>query len=88
MTNRGLTQLADTLTPCGSVTDRIAGARARDTLAKAAEEHGWLPLLDPVSPTLVPVFAALPYRFSLVRRLPNRRRATLENDPDRRACVL
>jgi [glutamine synthetase] adenylyltransferase / [glutamine synthetase]-adenylyl-L-tyrosine phosphorylase len=81
MTNRGLPRLADKLTLCGPVTDTIAATRARDTLAKAAEEHGWLPLLDPVWQALVPVFAASPYLFSLARRRPSSLRAILENDP-------
>ena len=81
--------LADTLRPCGPVVDAPAAERVREALVKAAEREGWTALLDRVWPALEPICAASPYLAGLMRRGPERLRATLEAAPqDRMADIL
>ena len=70
--------LALALKPCGPIVDAGAADRARDRIAEAASEGGWLPMLDEAWRALAPVFAASPYLFGLARRWPDRHSARLE----------
>jgi len=79
-----MTQLKDSLRPCGPVADPKASERARNLLAEAASQEGWEPLLEEVWPALAPVFGASPYLTSLVRRDVARLRALLESEPSAR----
>lgn len=80
--------LAAALTPCGPVVDPEAAARARERLAEAASDAGWLRTLDAAWPALAPVFAASPYLFGLARRWPDRLRLTLEEPPAARLAAI
>ncbi|HEY0598914.1 MAG TPA: bifunctional [glutamine synthetase] adenylyltransferase/[glutamine synthetase]-adenylyl-L-tyrosine phosphorylase [Brevundimonas sp.] len=80
--------LALALKPCGPIVDAGAADRARDRIAEAASEGGWLTMLDEAWRALAPVFAASPYLFGLARRWPDRLRATLEEAPDARLCAI
>ncbi|MDO8901453.1 MAG: bifunctional [glutamine synthetase] adenylyltransferase/[glutamine synthetase]-adenylyl-L-tyrosine phosphorylase [Phenylobacterium sp.] len=83
-----MTQLADSLRPCGPVVDPKAAERAREMLAPAALAEGWLDLLDRTWPALAPVFAASPYLAGLARRAPSRLRDILTGDPETRFVDL
>ncbi len=81
--------LAAALAPCGPVVDPEAVDRARERLAEAASDGGWLQTLDLAWPALAPVFAASPYLFGLARRWPDRLAAVLDEAPaDRLAAIL
>lgn len=83
-----MTQLKDSLRPCGPIADPKAADRARNVLAEAAGRDGWADLLDQCWPVLAPVFGASPYLTSLARRDPGRLRALLESEPDARLADL
>jgi len=74
--------LADTLRPCGPVTDkpRAAGVLAR--LAAEASEGGWDASLAAAAPALAPVFAASPYLAGLALRRPQALGRILTAEPD------
>ena len=80
--------LGPALRPCGPIVDADAATRARERLAEAASEGGWLPLFDPAWPALAPIFAASPYLSGLARRWPDRLRAVLEDAPEARLSAL
>jgi glutamate-ammonia-ligase adenylyltransferase len=76
--------LLDRLKPCGPVLDAAVAARTHETLAPAAAEAGWGPVLEKAWPALEPVFAASPYLARLARRSPERLRGVLEAKPEAR----
>jgi len=76
--------LAPGLKPCGPVVDPEAADRARERLAEAAADAGWLQTLDAAWPALAPVFAASPYLFGLARRWPEMLHEVLRDAPDER----
>ena len=80
--------LASRLRPCGPLIDAGAADRARERLAEAASEHGWVKVLEGAWPALAPVFSASPYLFGLARRWPDILRATLEESPDTRLTAV
>jgi glutamate-ammonia-ligase adenylyltransferase len=81
--------LGPRLKPCGPIVDHRAAEHAREALAGAAEEGGWLKTLDEAWPALEPVFAASPYLLGLARRRPEQLRRILESEPGaRRKAIL
>ncbi len=76
--------LAERLKPCGPVVDAPAAGRLLEGLIEAADDGGWRDLLDRAWQAVEPVFAASPYLASLVRRSPERLRATLAETPEDR----
>ncbi len=70
-----MTALAQSLTPCGPVTDAAAAARARDDLGDVSGA-AW--------PSLAPIFSASPYLTAIARRDPRMLRRVLHADPNDR----
>ena len=79
---------AETLTPCGPVTDAKAAERAREVLGPAAAADGWSGLLDAAWPALAPVFGASPYLSSLALHAPERLKRILAETPGQRLSTL
>ncbi|HEY9235266.1 MAG TPA: glutamine-synthetase adenylyltransferase, partial [Phenylobacterium sp.] len=79
-----MTQLVDSMRPCGPIADPKAAERARNVLVEAAVRDGWEDLLDKAWPALAPVFGASPYLTSLARRDVGRLRALIESEPTAR----
>lgn len=80
--------LGETIRACGPVIDAAALARVMEGLVEAADAGGWRTLLDRSAPALEPVVAASPYLAGLVRRGPERLRATLMEDPEVRLGAI
>ena len=81
--------LGPRLAPCGPVVDAVAADRIHERLSEAANDGGWIGMLEVAWPALAPAFAASPYLAGLVRRWPERLRLTLEAAPgDRLAAIL
>jgi glutamate-ammonia-ligase adenylyltransferase len=76
--------LGPRLRPCGPIVDVRAAERAREALAEAAEEGGWLKTLDEAWPALEPVFSASDYLAGLARRRPGQLKTILESEPNAR----
>jgi glutamate-ammonia-ligase adenylyltransferase len=79
-----MTQMADSLAPCGPIVDARAAERVRETLVLAAAAEGWSPLLETAWPALAPVFGASAYLGGLARRDPGRLRDLLASEPQAR----
>ena len=80
--------LGPRLRPCGPIVDVRAAERAREALAEAAEEGGWLKALDEAWPALEPVFAASYYLASLARRRPEQLKRILASEPQARLGAI
>ncbi len=80
--------LGPLLKPPGPVVDASAAERVREELAAAARQGGWSAELEAAWPAVQPMVAASPYLAGLVRRRPDRLRATLMEDPEARLAAI
>src|SRR5262249_42796259 len=81
-------RLGPHLRPCGPIVDVRAAERAREALAQAAKEGGWIKALDEAWPAVEPVPAASASLAGLARRRPGQLKTVLESEPRARLRAI